>query len=304
MKLSIVTTLYKSAPFIEEFHRRITAEAQKITEDYEIIMVDDGSPDNSLEVALDILKKDSHLRIIELSRNFGHHKAMITGLEHTSGELIFLIDVDLEEPPELLGRFYNTLSDGGWDVIYGYQEQQRKGSWFEKYCGGLAWWLVDLMLPVKIPHNHSTVRLMTRNYTQALVHHKEHKTAIGGLWVITGFKQTAIPFIKGYRGTSSYSVRARLFMLLDSVTSFSELPLYVVFFLGLGILFISGIFGMYLIFRRLTGTVLAGWVSVMVSVWFLVGLAIFCVGVVGLYISRIFIETKRRPYTIIRRIYD
>ncbi|TAL63543.1 MAG: glycosyltransferase, partial [Bacteroidetes bacterium] len=182
MKLSIVTTLYKSAPFIEEFHRRITAEAQKITEDYEIIMVDDGSPDNSLEVALDILKKDSHLRIIELSRNFGHHKAMITGLEHTSGELIFLIDVDLEEPPELLGRFYNTLSDGGWDVIYGYQEQQRKGSWFEKYCGGLAWWLVDLMLPVKIPHNHSTVRLMTRNYTQALVHHKEHKTAIGGLW--------------------------------------------------------------------------------------------------------------------------
>jgi putative glycosyltransferase len=304
MKLSIVTTLYKSAPYIKEFHRRIMQEALKITADYEIIMVDDGSPDNSLEVALNILQNDSHLRIIELSRNFGHHKAMMTGLEHASGDLIFLIDVDLEEPPELLSKFYRTLINGGWDVVFGFQEQHRKGSLFEKYGGRLAWWIFDLMLPVKIPHNHCTVRLMTRNYTQALIRHKEHKTAIGGLWVITGFKQTGIPFVKGYRGTSSYGVGTRLFMLLDSITSFSELPLLGIFFLGLGILLISGIFGMYLIFRRLTGIVLAGWVSVMVSLWFLVGLAIFCIGVVGLYVSRIFIETKMRPYTIIRRIYN
>jgi putative glycosyltransferase len=304
MRLSIVTTLYKSSPYIEEFHKRITAEAKKITEDYEIIMVDDGSPDDSLEVALNLLANDSHLRVIELSRNFGHHKAMMTGLEHALGELIFLIDVDLEEPPELLGEFHGKLAGEGWDVVYGYQELRRKGNWFEKYGGQLAWWLVDLMLPVRIPRNHCTVRLMTNNYTHALVRHKEHKTAIGGLWVMTGFKQTGVPFVKGSRGKSSYGFTTRLLMLLDSVTSFSELPLYIVFFLGLGILLMSAIVGFYLICRRLTGTVLAGWVSVMVSVWFLVGLAIFCIGVVGLYISRIFIETKMRPYTIIRRIYN
>src|SRR3989304_3880355 len=109
MKLSIVTTLYRSAPYIEEFHRRMSAEAKKITEDYQVIMVDDGSPDNSLQVALGIQKEDANLCIIELSRNFGHHKAMMTGIEHASGEFVFLIDVDLEEPPELLGEFYQYL---------------------------------------------------------------------------------------------------------------------------------------------------------------------------------------------------
>ena len=301
MKLSIVTTLYKSAPYIEEFYRRISAEARKITDDYEIIMVDDGSPDNSLDIAVDILKNDSHFRVIELSRNFGHHKAMMTGIEHASGELVFLIDVDLEEPPELLREFY-LLMDDKWDVVYGYQER-RKGGWFEKYSGSIAWWFINLMLPIKIPYNHSTVRLMKRNYAQALIRHKEHKTAIGGLWVLTGFKKTGIPFVKSSRNKSGYSFRARLLMLFDSVTSFSEMPLYIIFFMGLVILCFSGVFGMHLIFRRLVGTILPGWVSVMVSVWFLGGLAIFCIGVVGLYISRIFIETKKRPYTIIRNFH-
>lgn len=303
MELSIVTTLYKSSPYIKEFHRRITAEAQKLTDDYEIIMVDDGSPDNSLETALSILENDVHLRIIELSRNFGHHKAMITGLEHAQGKLVFLIDVDLEESPELLTKFHRVLTDGRWDVVYGYQEHGRKGGFREKYCGRLAWWLLHLMLPVKIPLNHSTVRLMTRSYTQALIRHKEQKTAIGGLWIITGFKQTGIGFVKGTRGRSSYSFKGRLFMLLDSLTSFSEHPLFAIFYLGLLILVMSGSIGVFLILRRLTGVVLEGWASVMVSVWFLGGLAIFSIGVVGLYISRIFIETKKRPYTIIRKIH-
>lgn len=303
MKLSIVTTLYKSATYIEEFHRRITEAAKKITEDYEIIMVDDGSPDNSLEIALSILKADAHLRLLEFSRNFGHHKAMMSGIEYACGEFVFLIDVDLEEPPELLGTFFQTMIDGGWDVVYGYQER-RKGGWFERYSGALAWSLLSLMLPVSIPHNHSTVRLMTQDYTRALVRHKEQKTAIGGLWVITGFRQVGVPFVKISRGASSYSFSSRMLMLLDSVTSFSERPLYMVFFLGLGILLLSVTIGIYLIFLKLVGVVLAGWVSVMVSVWILGGLTIFCMGLVGLYVSRIFMETKGRPYTIIRKIYN
>lgn len=304
MELSVVTTLYKSAPYVEEFYRRITIEAQKITDDYEIIMVDDGSPDNSLEIALSIFENDPRLRIIELSRNFGHHKAMMTGLEHATGDLVFLIDSDLEEPPELLTYFYRQSTDEGWDVVYGYQEQKRKGGWIERHGGRLAWWFINIMLPVEIPFNHSTVRLMTKDYTQALVRHKEQKTAIGGLWVITGFHQSGVAFVKDARDESTYSFRARSLMLLDSVTSFSEIPLFAIFFLGLWILFISGIFGIYLIFRRFSGAVLSGWVSTMVSIWFLGGLAIFCIGVVGLYISRIFIETKGRPYTIVRRIYE
>lgn len=302
MKLSIVTTLYKSAPYVEEFYRRVSDEARKITDDYEIIMVDDGSPDDSLKIARMLVDLDSRLRVIELSRNYGHHKAMMTGLEQGSGEYVFLIDVDLEEPPELLNRFCEELRRGRWDVVYGYQDQ-RKGDWFEKLSGALAWRLINLMLPIEVPYNHSTVRLMTRAYTQALVRHKEHKTAIGGLWVITGFKQHGVEFVKGMRRTKSYTVIGRIGMLLDSITSFSEVPLLGVFFLGLLILASSSVVAVYLVMRRIMGTVLEGWVSVMVSVWALGGLAIFCIGVVGLYVSRIFIETKERPYTIVRNIY-
>ncbi len=302
MKLSIVTTLYQSAPFIQEFVRRIRAEAEKITHDYEIVMVDDGSPDNSLDTALKLGESDPHLRIIELSRNFGHHKAMMTGLESAQGDLVFLIDVDLEEPPELLSAFLHEMENGRWDVVYGVQKE-RKGGFIKKVGGRIGWWLIQMLVPVDMPFNLSTVRLMRRDYVRQLIRHKEQMTAIGGLWVLTGFRQQGLLFDKASRGESSYTFGKRLRSLLDSVTSFSPVPLYGVFFLGLAICFISFLVTAGLIMRRLTGYVLDGWVSVMVSVWSLGGLILLCIGLVGLYISRIFIETKNRPYVIVRNEY-
>jgi putative glycosyltransferase len=302
MKVSVVSTLYHSAPYVAEFLDRTRAELTKLTSDYEIVLVDDGSPDDSLRTALTQTAAEPRLKVVELSRNFGHHKAMMTGLEHTAGDLIFLIDVDLEEPPELLTPFHEKLISEGLDVVYGVQEG-RKGGLGERVFGWIAWKMIGIMLPIDVPRNHSTVRLMTRDYVEALIRHKERKTAIGGLMVITGFKQAGLPFTKGRRGTTSYSFGARLFALLDSITSFSEVPLYCVFYLGLIVLFISGMIGCLLVLRKLTGQVLSGWVSTLVSVWFLGGLAIFSIGVVGLYISRIFIETKNRPYSIVRKIH-
>lgn len=302
MKLSVVATLYRSAPTVKEFVRRMAAEAEKLSADHEIILVDDGSPDNSLQAAIELQASEPHLQLIELSRNFGHHKAMMTGLEYASGELVFLIDADLEEAPELLTRFHETLRSGGWDVVYGIQ-QARKGGLLKRAGGALGWRLIRALLPISIPRNQSTVRLMTRRYVRELVRHKEHMTAIGGLWVITGFKQTGLLFDKTSSGRSSYSFGKRLRMFLDSVTSFSEVPLYGVFFLGFGMFFLSLLAGIYLIARKLTGSVLSGWISVMVSVWGLSGLILLCLGLVGLYVSRIFIETKNRPYTIIRNKY-
>jgi len=302
MKVSVVSTLYHSAPYVAEFVDRIRAELKKLTSDYEIVLVDDGSPDDSLRTALTLTTTEPRLKVVELSRNFGHHKAIMTGLEHTAGELVFLIDVDLEEPPELLTPFHEKLTSGGLDVVYGVQAG-RKGDLAERVFGWIAWKMVAVLLPIDIPRNHSTVRLMTRDYVEALIRHKERKTAIGGLMVITGFKQAGLPFKKGCRSTTSYGFGDRLFALLDSITSFSEIPLYCVFYLGLIVLFISAVIGSLLVLKKLTGQVLSGWVSTLVSVWFLGGLAIFSIGVVGLYISRIFIETKNRPYAIVRKIH-
>lgn len=302
MKISIVSTLYKSARYIEEFHRRATAQAAMLTDDYEIVFVDDGSPDNSLALALGLMKIDPRVRVVELSRNFGHHKAMMTGLEHATGDLVFLIDVDLEEPPELLGDFYKAMMDGAWDVVFGYQAE-RKGGWFEREAGRLAWWLADRLLPIKVPHNHSTVRLMINDYVRALVQHKERNTAIGGLWVLTGFRQTGVPFAKGWKGESSYTAAKRIHMMFESITSFSEAPLYGIFYLGATIMGLSLLVAVYLVLRRLSGGILGGWVSVMVSLWMLGGLCILSIGTVGLYVSRIFIETKQRPFTIVRNVH-
>jgi putative glycosyltransferase len=287
---------------IEEFVRRVSVEAKKITDDYEIVMVDDGSQDKSLISALDIQKSDPHLYIIELSRNFGHHKAMMTGLEYARGELVFLIDVDLEESPELLTRFHDEMNKDDWDVVYGIQKE-RKGGLIKKAGGRFGWWLIQLLVPVEIPFNLSTVRLMRSAYVRQLIRHKEHMTAIGGLWVLTGFRQHGLLFDKTSRGESTYGFVKRLRSLLDSVTSFSQVPLYGVFFLGLAIFFVSSLVTVALIIRRLAGHVLEGWVSVMVSVWGLGGLILLCTGLVGLYISRIFIETKNRPYVIVRNVY-
>jgi putative glycosyltransferase len=302
MKISVVTTLYNSAPYITEFVQRVRTELTKLTDDYEIILVDDGSPDDSLGTALALLPTESQLKVIELSRNFGHHKAIMTGLEHASGDLVFLIDVDLEEPPELLHEFFTGLQNGKLDVVFGFQKA-RKGMLLERFGGHLAWKFLNLFLPVKIPHSHSTVRLMTRDYVNALVQHKEHKTAIGGLWVMTGFKQAGIEFEKGSRGRTSYNVSRRLVALLDSITSFSELPLFIIFYIGCAVILGSMVMGVLLIVRRLSGHLLEGWASTIVLITFFGGLTVFSIGVVGLYVSRIFIETKGRPYTLIRKIY-
>lgn len=302
MRISAVSTLYNSSHYVGEFCARVGAELRKLTSDYEIILVDDGSPDDSLRTALVQREKDQAIKIVELSRNFGHHKAMMTGLEHARGDLIFLIDVDLEEPPELLGQFFATLQGEGLDVVYGYQKA-RKGGFIEKFGGMLVWWFLNLLLPIKIPHNHSTIRLMSRDYVQALVRHKESKTAIGGLWVLTGFRQKGIEFEKGFRKKTSYSLGKRLVLLLDSVTSFSELPLFLVFYIGCVVLVMATVIGAYILYRKFTGQILEGWVSIIFSIWFCGGLAVFSIGVVGLYVSRIFIETKGRPYTLIRKVH-
>ncbi len=240
MDLSIVTTLYCSAPYIEEFYRRASAAAKQITSDYELIFVDDGSPDNSLDVALSLYARDPRVRVIELSRNFGHHRAIMTGLEHVKGDLVFLLDSDLEEAPELLHRFYPEMQATGADVAYGVQ-RSRRGGFFEKMTGDLFY------------------------------------------------------VILARRGTA----------LVDAITSFSNRPLVFIFYVGSVVVTVSTVAGFALIVRVLFfGSFLPGWASLMVSLWFLGGLMIFCIGIVGIYLSRVFSETKERPYTVIRQLHE
>ena len=305
MQLSIVTTLYKSAPYIEEFWKRVTASAAGITDDYEIIFVNDGSPDDSLNVALKVHERDPKVKVIDLSRNFGHHKAMMTGLSGAKGELVFLIDVDLEEEPEWLPLFHKTLQETkGCDVVYGVQDK-RKGGLIERAGGAVFYWLYDLLSTTPIPANCVTARLMRAPYVRALTEHQDREMFMAGLWALTGFRQTPLSVQKGNRPGTSYSFGHRMAVLVNAITSFSNRPLIAIFYLG-SFVFLIGLAGaLYLIIRRVFyQEYLSGWPSLIVSIWLLGGLNIFCVGILGIYLAKIFTEVKRRPLTVIRQVYE
>src|SRR5882672_4176942 len=172
MDLSVVTTIYCSANHLEEFYARACAAAERVANDFEIILVNDGSPDNSLETALAIYRRDQRVRIIDLSRNFGHHKAMMAGLAHARGALIFLMDSDLEEEPELLERLLAELKDSGADVAYGVQ-QKRKGQLFERISGAIFFKVFNLLSTHPLAPNLITARLMSKRYVSALLEHRE-----------------------------------------------------------------------------------------------------------------------------------
>ena len=304
MKLSIVTTIFNSEATIAEFVRRSAAAASAISDNFEIVIVDDGSPDNALAIAIKLAEADPRLKVVELSRNFGHHKALMTGLKHASGDYCFLIDSDLEEPPETLTTFWDRLHHDDLDVVYGYQEK-RSGGLSHRLSGAIAYTVFNLLIPARIPTNHLTVRLMRRAYVDALLMHRESQVVIGGLWVVTGFRQAGVAVDKKDKGVTTYAFRRRWTMLLDSVTNFSEAPLIGIFYLGLTIAFVSSLVGLWLIVRWLAlGVGVAGWLSVMLSVWILGGIAIFCIGVIGIYLGKVFMETKNRPYTIVRRVHQ
>jgi putative glycosyltransferase len=302
MKLSIVTTLYKSAAYVEEFHRRASEAARRITDDYEIVMVDDGSPDNSLQLACALAEANPSLRVVELSRNFGHHKAMMTGLAYARGDLCFLIDSDLEEDPALLGRFFDKMRSSDCDVVFGYEET-REGSLLKSKGGAIAWRLINWLLSIDVPRNHCTVRLMRREYVDALLQHRESSVVIGGLWVITGFRQIGIAILKEHREETTYSIVLRVAGLVNAITSFSSVPLYLMIVLGIFVSLSSFVFGILIILQKIVHNSAAGWASLIVSIWFMGGIIVFCLGVIGLYISKIFIETKNRPYTIVKRLH-
>jgi putative glycosyltransferase len=304
MKLSVVATLYHSAPYIDEFYHRASAAARQIAgEDFEIVFVNDGSPDNSLDIAVKLSTCDTHIVIIDLSRNFGHHKAMMTGLAHTCGDRVFLVDVDLEEEPEWVLSFSKQMEHEASDVIYGVQGH-RKGGVFERWSGQVFYRLFNVLSGIQLPENTVVARLMSRRYVDALLRYDEREVFIDGLFHLAGFAQNPQVVAKHSKGETTYTLRRKIALLVNAVTSFSNMPLALIFYTGLVIFILAGFHNVYLVIKRFFfDAPLSGWTSVMSSIWLLGGLVILFIGIVGIYLSKMFSEIKHRPYTIVRAVY-
>ena len=304
MKLSIVTTLYQSAAYIDEFHRRASEQAKILAgDDYEIVMVNDGSPDDSLQRAVELHRGDPHVVVVDLSRNFGHHKALMTGLAFSRGAQVFLIDSDLEEQPEWLAEFHDKPQKTGADAVYGVQASRRGGA-VERLTGQWFYRLFRWLTGVQQPDNIVTARLMTRRYVDALVAHREREINIGGLWVITGFVQAEMVVVKQSGSPTTYTLARKLGHLVNAITSFSSLPLVLTFYLGALISATAGLFIGYLVFRYFfIAAPPDGYTSILASIWLFSGLIVLVLGMQGIYIAKIFSEVKQRPYTIVRDLY-
>jgi putative glycosyltransferase len=304
VQLSVVTTMYRSAPYLREFHRRAAAAVTGRFSRIEFIFVNDGSPDESLQIALELQRDDPRITIVDLSRNFGHHHALVAGLEHASGETVFLLDSDLEEPPEAFDVLLDAMHAQGADVAFGVQIS-RKGGPIERRGGALAYRLVDLLAgDLRLPPDTLQARVMTRRYVDSFLQHGESAIVFSYLAATTGFRQIAVPIAKQSKGSTTYGLWKRIETFVDTITAFSARPLHFIAYLGLAILISSFAYIAYLtVVYLVQRSVPAGYTSLAVAIWLLGGLILFSIGVVAIYLSIIFVEVKHRPRYVVRDIH-
>ncbi len=303
IRISIVTSLYKSQDYIEDFAQRIIAVTQKIGADYEIIFVNDCCPQNSLKVALGVAKKYRNIKVIDLAINANHHKALMTGFKFASGDYVFNLDVDLEEDPELLIEFWQKInSTPDLDLVYGIS-RKREGSFVRSFCGNIFYKIFGFLTDNKVS-NQAMIRLMSARFVKSLVEFEEQDLFLPGVMALNGFKSDVIFFDKKYKGRTTYSFMKRVKLSVNAITAFSSKPLVLISYIGAIVSVISFSIGAYIIVKKLLlGSIISGWSSLMVSIWMVGGIIILCLGVIAIYLSKIFIEIKKRPYSVIKKKY-
>lgn len=307
MHLSIVTTLYRSRPFLEKFFHEIESEINALgIKDYEIIVVNDGSPDNSLDFCIKARETNDKIRIIDLSRNFGHHYALQAGLSFSCGDYIYMVDNDLETPATFLTKCYNEIiADKTIDLVYGVQER-RKGHFVEKVGGHIFWNLFNLLSDTKMPANILTECIMSRRFVNELLRLNDANLFLGGMIHWVGLRKKEIECKKGLRdGKSTYTFTKRLQLMIQALTTFSGKPLEMLFYVGLLITACSIIFIFYIIGKKIIfgEAVSVGWTSIIAINALSLGILATSLGLIGLYIYRIYRQVQGRPNYIIKAIY-
>ncbi len=302
--LSVVTTIFRSEPYLREFHRRMVAAAETVADCFEIVYVDDGSPDGSGAVARELAAADPRVVLVELSRNFGHHPAAVAGLAHARGRRVFILDVDLEEQPEWLAGFAGQMDASAADVVYGIS-RVRKGTLLRRAFGAMFWKLFNALSDVAVPENPCTVRIMSRRYVDALLTLPDRNLFLAGSYAWLGFRQEPRPVEKGLRPTAStYTARKLVALFIEAVTSFTSYPLRLIF--GFGVV-VAGLAlgGAAVVFVQKVlhpEAISLGWASLILSIWFLGGVIMSFLGVIGIYLAKIFNETKGRPLYVVKAV--
>ena len=303
--ISIIAPCYNEEETIEPFLRRIEEILTQINEPYEIVFINDGSKDNTLNVLLNAKQNFKNIRIINFSRNFGKEAALTAGLDKARGEAAIPIDVDLQDPPELIKDLVAKWREG-YEVVLAKRADRTSDSFAKRVSADLFYKLNGKISNVDIPNNVGDFRLMSKRVVEALKQLPENQRFMKGLFAWVGFKTTVIEYAREKReaGQSSFNGWKLWNFALDGITSFSTLPLRIWLYIGALVSFLSFLYGSFIILKTLIfGVDLPGYASLAVIMLFLGGIQLIGIGILGEYIGRIYSESKRRPSYIIEGEY-
>ena len=279
------------------FHARLVAVLADLKYDVEILYINDGSTDTTLNILEDLYTRDARVALLDLSRNFGKEIALSAGLHNAHGDAVVVIDADLQDPPEVIPQLIKEWEDG-YDVVYAKRAQRRGESWFKKITASIFYRLMQRVGKVKIPEDTGDFRLLSLRAVEALNTLSEHHRFMKGLFAWIGFKQKAVYYDRDPRfaGVTKWNYWKLWNFALEGITSFTTAPLKFATYIGFITAFAAFIYGSYMLIRTLLyGNPVPGYPSLIVIVLFLGGMQLMAIGIVGEYVGRIFTETKRRP---------
>ena len=301
--ISIVSPVYKAEKIIDELVKRIVDSVSKITGEFEIILVEDGSPDSSWSVIERNCKRDNRIKGIKLSRNFGQHHATTAGLDCSSGSWVVILDCDLQDLPEEIPKLYIKAQEG-YDVVLA-RRVERKHGWIKQLTSQVFYKVFNFLTDMNYDGQVGGFKIFSRKVVDNLKLMREQHRFVNGLVEWMGLSTASVDVKHGerYEGKSTFTYKKLFGLAVDIITSYSDKPLRIATGFGLTLSFISFLYGAYILVRGvLVGSPVQGWISLMVSLYFLSGIIITILGIVGIYIGKTFSEVKRRPLYVVSEV--
>lgn len=302
--ISVVIPMYFEEEVVEECYARLTGIMQGTGFNYELVFIDDGSRDRTLDLLEDIAKRDRLVRVYSFSRNFGHQVAITAGIDKARGDAVIVIDADLQDPPELIHKMIK-LWEQGYDVVYAKRKKRIGETRFKLMTARIFYRFLDKLSEIKIPVDTGDYRLIDRKVADVLRKMPERNRYVRGMVSWAGFRQTPVEYERQERfaGTTKYPLKKMLKFAFDGIVSFSSKPLKLSQYLGFFAVLVAMAIFIYAVIYRLVGgrNLVYGWASIMTTVTFLGGVQLISVGILGEYIARMYDESKNRPLYIIAK---
>jgi dolichol-phosphate mannosyltransferase len=302
MDISVIIPIYNEEGNIPLLHERLTKVMQGIGVEYELVFVNDGSVDKSMELIKELNKKDSNIKYIDLSRNFGHQIAVSAAIDKVQGDAVVIIDADLQDPPELIKDMYAKMKEG-FEVVYAKRKKRAGESFFKLLTAKVFYRLMSKITNFEIPVDTGDFRIMHRKIVEILRIMPEKSKYLRGQIAWMGFNQTYVEYDRGarHKGETGYPFKKMLSFAIDGITSFSNFPLKLITYFGFIASFIAFIVIIYALYSwYFLDSTNAGWTSTMVSILFIGGVQMIAIGVIGEYLSRMNNNVKNRPLYIIK----